>query len=348
MRPAHRAFVLTVGALLLGAGRSASQVDQVAAAAAAAAYDSATGLYWQGYYYFQQGSRESVQQAVTMWQRAGQLFLRAGRERDFAATMQALALAHSLLGAEDSARTYNARADSSSVLFRLSRSRLGVQSGAVFGVSVGLATFGGSSNAPIQSGSSFEAHFGYAVPAGWQFVGGVQYERHRIERSALVYQALGLFVEPRYFLLRSSPTFAAYVGARAGPVWETVSTIGAVFRGAGFTFGGTAGAQVRVARQAVLGGGLTGGIAHFGDFDFDGAQVWEGCVGDFRATATPLPVTVHECAQRVPAVVPLFTQSDDGFLTGVGPRQRIPHPGSRRSGSWTRLWLGMTVLVSPR
>jgi hypothetical protein len=85
------------------------------------------------------------------------------------------------------------------------------------------------------------------------------------------------------------------------------------------------------------------GVIRFGDFTFDGATIWESCVGRHRAAGDPLPVTVQQCGASVNTALPLLTL--EGGISGSGPRYQLAHPGSARLALWTRFWLGLNISI---
>jgi len=222
-----------------------------------------------------------------------------------------------------------------------------LQPGLALGGSVGISGFGGDGNGEISSGVGWEAHLGYTLASGIHASAGVVLSKHDLAVDAAPWQLVSFFVEPRYFILGLSPTFAPFIAARAARVSEKVPGRSYELNATGTAFGAGGGVTLRVARQIALEAGLEFGRTKFDAYSFAGDFAWKSCLDGLEA-GTPLPRSVSECSgsRSVGGVLNLCYPPYFPERTSTCSPPEIPYDGTGRSGTWTRAWIGVSLALS--
>lgn len=213
------------------------------------------------------------------------------------------------------------------------------------GVAVGLAGLGGSANGAIGSARRFDSFVGYGLSSGLLVRAGVHVSRHQIEPPSFPYKLFGVYLEPRYVALGVSPGWAPWVASQLGRVWETAGRHAVRLSASGWSLGGGGGVLLRLSSQVALEAGVLYGIVRFGDYTFRGERAWYQCL-DVLDDRTTLPESVLQCNGSADLAVvlcyPPFYTTTVGISGACDPPD-IPHPGTARSGTWLRAWLGLSL-----
>lgn len=217
-----------------------------------------------------------------------------------------------------------------------------------FGGSVGINGFGGSGAAPIHKAAGWDFFLSGGLPNGLFLRGGLTLNGHDVPPAVPSWQFLSWYLEPRYVALEVADRFSPFVAVRAGRIREKAIGTSYDFHAVGWSYGGGGGLLVRVAPQIALEAGFTFARTRFEDYSFRGEFAWKDCLDHLEA-GTGMPESLKRCAgsRSTGGVVRLCYPPyyDEGETGSCSPPQ-IPYPGSARSGSWLRTWIGVNLSLS--
>jgi hypothetical protein len=215
------------------------------------------------------------------------------------------------------------------------------------GGSFGMRSLGGEANAQLARGTGWEIHLSGATRGGLYVRGGMSLSKHGVEGESTAWQYRSFFVEPRWFALSLSPRIAPFVAGRVGRVSEKVPGRTWELKASGLTWGGGAGMLFRAAPQISLEAGVLIGGSRFDDYDFVGEFAWKDCLDGLDA-GTPLPASVSRCSgsRSIGGVVTLCYPPWYPERTSNCTPPEIPYEGTGRTGSWMRVWVGISLALT--
>ncbi len=224
-----------------------------------------------------------------------------------------------------------------------------LQSGFGAGGSVGIDGLGGTDNRAIQKSISFDFFLRYGTRSGLFVHGGALVGKHGFEQVPDDHSFVAVYVEPRFVVLRVSPTWAPFVAGRVARVWETVPTPAGRLAASGYSVGGGGGVLLRLDRQITLEGNVSIGSVTFGDYGFQGGAGWHGCLNGLQG-GTPLPESVLQCSgsagRPINLCYPPFAPL--GTISGDCSPPEIPFANSGRTATWFRVGLGLSLSFTTR